>query len=145
MTQKSDTERQEPDIDEMIRTVLDEAESERYAKLGEPSVPCLVLSTFQGRYWWLNSLGGALILLFLILAVFCAVHFFEAETTRDQLLKMGGFFFGLTMVLALKVRTWMEVQRNLIGREIKCLELQVARLHTRLESSCGARPSSSAS
>ena len=135
MTQNADRpERRERDVDEMIRTVLDEAEAERYAKLGEPSVASLVLSTFQGRYWWLNLLGGVFILLFLFLALFSAVRFFEAETTRDQLLAMGSFFFGLTMVLALKVWTWMEMQRNLIGREIKRLELQVAQLTARLES-----------
>ena len=69
---------------------------------------------------------------FVGLSVVCAVQFFNAEGIREMILWAGAFGFSLLAVMANKIWYWMELNKNAIKREIKRLELQIARLAGRL-------------
>ena len=64
-------------------------------------------------------MGGIITLIFLALAVVCAVNFFNAEQDRELLMWAAGFIVCFSAVSMLKVWYWMEMQRNALTREIK--------------------------
>ena len=67
------------------------------------------------------------------LAIFTATSFFDAESTRDQIAWAVGFMYSLIVISGLKAWYWMQMNKNSLTREIKRLELQIARLSSRLD------------
>jgi hypothetical protein len=119
----------EHDIDSLIRETLSREDAEFHARLDEPSVLAQMVGVFGARHRWLNVLGAIFTLVFLALALYCAVRFLAAGVAVPEMLRWGaGLSFCLLAVWALKIWYWMEVQRNSLTREIKRLELQIATL-----------------
>ena len=119
-------------IDDDIRQALsaEDAEAlERYAT--EPSLVQRVLEAFSGRLALLNALA-----LFLGFALFGVGLYsawrFMSESDLAEMLKWGGAtgLAALSMI-ATKLWFWSELRSNAVIREIKRLELQVARLAAR--------------
>jgi len=61
-------------------------------------------------------------------AVVCLVALFAAQTTRGQILLATGFLWAMNAAGLIKAWFWMTIHRNRTLREVKRLELQVARL-----------------
>lgn len=120
------------DLDRLITEALSEKEAELYADLGEPSLIQLVLQLFQTRNRWLVIISMVATLAFTIFGTYCAVQFFQAEETNDLIRWGAYFFFSMISVIANKIWCWTEMQRNVLTREIKRLELQVAHLGERI-------------
>lgn len=115
------------DIDAMIRETLSREEAELDARLAEPPIFAQLVGVFAARHRWLNVLGALFTVVFLGLAVYCAVRFLAPGAGVPEMLRWGaGLFFCVLAVWALKIWYWMELQRNGLAREIKRLELQVA-------------------
>ena len=122
------------ELDDKIRAALRQEDAELFAELGgEQSMFEMVGETFRGRSRWMTVLVYVSLLAFLVLAIFTAVSFFEAESTRDQIAWAVGFVYSMIVISGLKVWYWMQMNRNALTREIKRLELQVARLSSRLD------------
>ena len=68
-----------------------------------------------------------------VFAVVSAVYFFQAEGMREMIAWAAGFGFGLISVTAGRIWFWLLFHRNAVTREIKRVELQVARLSDRLK------------
>ena len=121
------------ELDKRIRAALSREDAEALDDLGgEPSMFTMVLETFRGRHRWFVWLTVFWSLVFLALSIFSAVQFFKTEDARDMLLWGLGFIVCLSVVSMLKIWFWMEMNKNAIMREIKRLELQVARLSGRI-------------
>ena len=121
------------DIDDKIRQALRAEDADLFDEVeGEQSIHQMVMETFRGRQRWLIMLAIAFGFFFMGLAIFCAVQFFDAETTKAMIAWSIGFVFAFSAVTAMKVWYWMELNKNAIKREIKRLELQIARLAGRL-------------
>jgi hypothetical protein len=60
--------------------------------------------------------------------IMSVVRFYSVETTREMVAWATGFVFFCLTVSMLKVWYWMELNKNAVTREIKRLELQLARL-----------------
>ncbi len=117
------------DLNDRIREALRADDDEALAGLAdEPDIFEQVLETFRGRsrIIVLASIGVGVI--FMAMAVVCLVQFFKATEVQSMLAWMTGFGFSLSAVMGMKIWYWMELQKNAITREIKRLELQVARL-----------------
>jgi len=99
----------------------------------EPSVFEMIFETFRGKHWWLSVLTFSWTLVFFVLAVFSAVKFFNVEDPRDTMMWALAFVFCMMAVSMLKMWFWMELNKNAITREIKRLELQIARLANRID------------
>jgi uncharacterized membrane protein YciS (DUF1049 family) len=61
-----------------------------------------------------------------------AIRFFNAETTRDIVVWALAVAVCLSAVWMMKIWYWLELNKNAVTREIKRLELQVARLSARM-------------
>jgi hypothetical protein len=121
------------DLDRKIREALQREDAELAREFeSEPSVFATLAETFRGRNRWLNVWGAVWMLVFLGVGVFAGVQFFQAETTRDQLLWATTTMLCTVITAMIKVWYWMEMQRNALTREVKRLELQVAHLAGRL-------------
>ena len=121
------------DIDRTIRDALRADDDEWMKDFEEPSVHEMLVGVFQGKTRWLAALGFVFTLIFLGLAIFCAVQFFQAETTRAMIAWATGFLFCSLSVSMMKIWYWLQMTRNIMTREIKRFELQLVRLSGRLD------------
>jgi len=122
------------DLDKKIREALRQEDADALKEFdGELSIFEMLTETFRGRHRWLNILGMFWTLIFMGLAIYSAVQFFKVEIQRDMLMWAAAFLFCMSAVSMLKIWYWMEMQKNSVTREIKRLELQIARLAGRLE------------
>ena len=91
------------------------------------------METFRGRHRWLVFLTMFWTMVFMVLGVLSVIRFFRAEEMRDMLMWAAASAFLLSGVSMMKVWYWMELNKNSVTREIKRLELQIARLAGRLK------------
>ena len=118
-------------LDQAIRQALSAEDAEFLARFErEASLHEQVFATFGGRFGPFNVLGGIFGFALFGGFVYCAWQAWHAVETRDLLLWANGAvcaFVGLGMI---KIWFWMELQKNQVLRELKRLELQVARLRS---------------
>lgn len=122
------------DLDKKIREALREEDSELFDEFaGEASIFEMLMETFRGKHRWLVFLTMFWTLVFLVLGVLSVVRFFRAEDVHDTVMWAAASAFFLSGVTMMKVWYWMELNKNAVTREIKRLELQIARLAGRIK------------
>lgn len=121
-------------LDDKIREALSKEDAEVFKDFGDdPSVFEMVMETFRGKYRWLAFVAVFWSIVFMVLGVLAAVKFFQAEATRDMLMWAAACIVCMSAVSMMKVWYWMELNKNALTREIKRLELQIARLAARVK------------
>ena len=121
-------------LDDKIREALQQEDAELFKDAGsEPSIYEMLMETFRGRHRWLVFLTMFWTIVFMVLGVLSVVRFFRADEIRDMLMWAAASAFLLSGVSMMKVWYWMELNKNSVTREIKRLELQIARLAGRLK------------
>jgi hypothetical protein len=119
-------------IDDAIREALSAEDAEFLARFDrEPPAAVQAIGIFRGAYGLLNVAFLAAFLVVGAIGLFAVWKFATLEETR-ALLHWGAIAAFCVAVLAV-IRLWffMELQTSRIVREIKRLELQVARLAAR--------------
>jgi hypothetical protein len=86
------------------------------------------VAVMRGRMRGWVALNWILTLAWGLVAAWAATAFFGAGTTRDWILYSTAFVVSAIAVSMLKIWFWMEMNRHVHTREIKRLELQVARI-----------------
>lgn len=120
------------DLDRKIREALAPDEAELLGPPGDLPVGEQVREMFRGRLRWVSLLvvvGGVAALVLMIASI---VYFFRAESTKEQIAWAGGFGLGLIGVSFSRLWFWLLFHRNAVLREVKRVELQLARLSSRL-------------
>ena len=119
-------------LDQAIRQALSAEDAEFLARF-EKEAPLheQVLGTFTGSWGALNIFGVLLTFAMFGAFVFCVWNLFETSDLRDTVLWSVGVLVTALAVAMLKIWFWMEMQKNQVLREVKRLELQVARLAMR--------------
>lgn len=77
---------------------------------------------------FLLVVGWIKMVIFVVIAVASAIMFFRAPDTREQIAWASLFVLMGTSMGIMAVLSWIELHRLALMREIKRLELQVARL-----------------
>ncbi len=122
------------DLDKKIQEALRNEDAELFEEFSaEPSIFEMLMETFRGRYRWLSVMVVFWSVVFMVLGVLSAIKFFNAEATRDMLLWAAACVICISGVSMMKVWYWMELNKNALTREIKRLELQIARLAARIK------------
>ncbi len=122
------------DLDDKIREELRKEDAELFDEFSEEtSVFEMLIETCRGKRRWLSIFGGILTMIFLVLGVLSAVKFFDAQTTKDMIMWASACILCMSAVSMLKMWYFMEMNKNATTREIKRLELQIARLAGRLK------------
>ena len=120
------------DLDRKIREALGAEDADMLEKYGEQSIHEMLIDSFRGKSRWLVVMTFAATLVFLALTVFSAVQFFRAASDRQMIVWAVAVAFGLLSIGMIKIWYWMELNKNALTREIKRVELQIARLAARL-------------
>jgi hypothetical protein len=89
----------------------------------EPNLAEEVINVFRGRHRWIHGIMVVVTLVFLALAVWASVQFYNAEIVRAQLLWGGLALIAVLMISFVKVWFWLEMHTNRILREVKRVEL----------------------
>ncbi len=122
------------ELDKKIREALRKEDAELFEDFGgEQSMFDMVMETFRGRHRWMAMLGVFWTLVFMVLFILAAIKFFNAEANRDMLMWAAACIVCMSAVSMMKVWYWMELNKNAVTREIKRLELQIARLAARIK------------
>ncbi len=122
------------ELDKKIQEALREEDAELFRDFGDvPSMFEMVMETFRGRHRWLAMLAVVWTLVFMVLFILAAIEFFDAEANRDMLMWAAACIVCMSAVSMMKVWYWMELNKNAVTREIKRLELQIARLAARIK------------
>jgi len=118
------------ELDSKIKEALERQDGldEALADPSEQGLLTMALEIFAGKRRWLNAYAMFLGVVFTAAGIFCMVRFFQSSDVRIMLMWGFGAAGLIFAVAALKLWFWMEMQTNSVLREVKRLELQVARL-----------------
>lgn len=117
------------DLDDKIRDALRREDKDLFDQLGTgPTLSEMLRDVFRGRmrfFVWVTMIYS---LVFFVLAIICAVQFFQADDLRAQICWGVGFGMSMMFVLGLKIWWWMEMSKSAVLRELKRMELHLTRL-----------------
>lgn len=119
-------------LDDDIRSAV-HGDREHLAGAGDEGLIEQVSATFRSRMRFWVALVWVMTLVMTGLCVFAAVMFFRSETTQDWILYATIFMWAAVAVAMLKMWYWMEMNRNTHTREIKRVEIHLAKLAERME------------
>lgn len=115
-------------LDRAIRDALSKEDAEFLAKFEDKNPFDEALSTFSGRWGAMNILAAIMTFAIFGALVYCAWNAFAASDVRATVMWSAGAIWSALAVAMLKMYFWMEMNKNVVLREVKRLELQVARL-----------------
>ena len=96
-----------------------------------------VLSTFKGRNWWASVITLIVGTVFNVI-FFVGLYKFLTNESLDARVYWGVIMLLMAVfIVILKVWTYVQMSRNTLLRELKRVELQVARLSEELENRSG--------
>jgi hypothetical protein len=121
------------ELDRKIREALPPIEAELLGPPDEPSMWKEVKQLFQGKLWWISLVVAVAVAAFTLFMVLSVVYFFQAQTEKEMLAWAGAFGFSLIAVSFSRLWFWLILHRNAVVREVKRVELLVARLSSRLQ------------
>ena len=121
------------EIDDKIKQALADEDAELYAQFAlEPSLLDQGLELLQSRNRWMNALMLIVMPIFLVIGFYSLWRFFAAQEVKELFVWAMGFATPMAGISMMKIWAWMQMEKNNTVREIKRLELQVARLTQRL-------------
>jgi Family of unknown function (DUF6768) len=118
------------ELDDKIRAALAAEEAEFSPRAVEPPLLEQVIDTFRGRSRWLVTLVFVMITVWTAAAVVTGYEFFQADGERAMLAWAAGFGVSIVAIAMLKIWYWMELAKFAVLREVKRVELRIARLKT---------------
>ncbi|NNE58830.1 MAG: hypothetical protein HKN36_12050 [Hellea sp.] len=116
------------DIDLEIKKALSDEDQALVSHFEELGLFSYFKSLFRGKDAWVTILSIFFGIILQILFFYSAYKFFVTTDTNLKILWGGGAWFSAMMVAFMKVWFWMRMESNRVIREIKRVELQVARL-----------------
>jgi hypothetical protein len=119
-------------IDRAIRDALSKEDAEFLARFENDNPISEALGTFTGRWGAMNLLAA--LMSFAVFGVFayCAWNAFNASDVRVTVMWSAGAIWASLAVAMLKIYFFMEMNKNVVLREVKRLELQIARAAARV-------------
>jgi len=120
------------EIDDAIRAAMSAEDAdmlERYRS--DQTLTAQVLGTLGGEFRWLNRGGWIAGFVLFGLGAACAWRFVRSDDLQAMILWGAGLALATVGLAMIKVWFWMELHHNRTMRELKRLELQIARLAAR--------------
>ena len=115
-------------LDQRIKEALEAEDRDLMEQLGEQGLWGQFGGLFQGRMAWITVVTILAGLFFTVVGFYAAWKFATVEDTNTMLRWAGIAWFGLTAQMMIKLWSWMRMETNRTLREIKRVELQMARL-----------------
>lgn len=119
-------------LDQAIRQALSAEDAEFLAKFEKEQSPFNeAMNTFSGKWGAMNVFAALVTFAMFGATLYCAWNMLQTADVRATLLWGVGVVVTMLAVAMLKMYFWMEMNKNVTLREVKRLELQVARLAAR--------------
>lgn len=118
-------------LDQAIRQALSAEDAEFLARFEAETPVREALGTFSGQWGGLNIFAAIITFAMFGVFVWCAWNAFNVADLRHTVLWSMGAAIAMLAVAMLKMYFWMEMNKNVVLREVKRLELQIARSTTR--------------
>jgi hypothetical protein len=116
-------------IDDEIREALSAEDARLLEEFDEePSLVELTIKSMTSRFRLTNVMGAVVMVIFMVLGLFSVWQFFQATELKALISWSLSIMFCVTTIGLMKIWYWMLIIRYDATREIKRLELQVARL-----------------
>jgi hypothetical protein len=118
-------------IDSAIRDALSKEDAEFLARFDDSNPISEALGTFSGRWGAMNIFAALMSFALFGVFVYCGWNALTAADARTAVIWSTGAIWTSLAVAMLKIYFFMEMNKNVVLREVKRLELQVARLAAR--------------
>lgn len=118
-------------IDQAIRQALSAEDTAFLARFEQQSPLHEALGIFSGKWGVMNRFAVLVTFAMFGAAIYCALNAFNVIEMRETVLWSAGALLAMLAVAMLKMYFWMEMNKNATLREVKRLELQIARLVSR--------------
>ena len=115
------------DLDRRIEEVLSAEDKALYDSLGEQNVFAQWFSVYDGKMRWIAVFATVITFVLFFAAVYCGWRFFAADAALDAARWGAGAIMLMVMVGFLKLWFWLRMESNRVLREVKRVELQIAR------------------
>ncbi len=116
-------------LDQAVRDALSKEDAEFLARFEDHSTPVdEVLDTFRSRWGAMNLFAAIITFGVFGVFVYCVWNMFTVTDVRETVIWTAGALWAAIAVAMLKMYFWMEMNKNVVLREVKRLELQIARL-----------------
>lgn len=115
-------------LDDRIKEALESEDRVLMEQLGEQGLLGQFSGLFQGRMAWITVVTLLAGIVLTVIGFYAAWKFATVEDTNTMLRWAGIAWFGLTAQMMIKQWSWMRMETNRTLREVKRLELQMARL-----------------
>ena len=119
------------DLDRQIEEALDSEDKKLLKEFGEQGLLAQSFSVFQGKQGWIAGVAAVMGFVISAAAVFSAWKFFNASDAVEATQWGVGAWLLMTMVGFMKLWFWMRMESNRVIREVKRVELQLARMQTK--------------
>ncbi len=118
-------------LDNAIRDALSKEDAEFLARFEQEGPIGEVFGTFKGAWGAMNIFAAFVTFALFGVFLYCLSQMFAAAEMRVVVLWSVGAVVSMLGVSMLKMYFWMEMNKNVMLREVKRLELQIARLASR--------------
>jgi hypothetical protein len=115
-------------LDDAIREALSKEDAEFLNRFGtEPGSFQQIFAVFRGPFAWLTAAFMVVLVPLLAFCLYAGWRFYASGDVREMLLWGAGALAALLIAIVIRIWFFLEIQTNRVVREIKRLELQLAR------------------
>lgn len=118
-------------LDRTIRDALSKEDAAFLARFEQESPIQEALGTFRGKWGAMNIFAAIITFAMFGAFVYCVWQMVATSDVRATVIWGVGALWTALAVAMLKMYFWMEMNKNAMLREVKRLELQVARFASR--------------
>jgi hypothetical protein len=116
------------DLDRKIEAALNAEDRALLEQFGEQHLLAQAFSVFTGKQGWIALVATFMSFVLFIGMIYCSWNFFNAGETLEAARWGAGAMTLIIMTGFLKIWFWMRMESNRVLREVKRLELQMARM-----------------
>lgn len=118
------------DLDRMIEDALNAEDRAILDRYGEQGMFAQMAGLFQGKLAFWSVLTVIAQMAMFAVALYAGAKFLGTQDPQMMVRWAALAWFGATGTIVIKTWFWMQMQANRILREVKRVELQVARLNS---------------
>lgn len=116
------------DLDRKIEAALNAEDRALLEQFGEQHLIAQAFSVFTGKQGWIALVATVMTFVIFAAAVYCGWKFYNAAEALEATRWGAGAILLMIMTGFLKIWFWMRMESNRVLREVKRLELQMARM-----------------
>lgn len=119
------------ELDRQIEEALDAEDRALYEELGEQGLFGQFVSAYKGKMGWVSVATTFVGFILVVVFFYAAWKFFTLDDIEARVTWGAIGWYTAIMVAFMKVWFWMRMESNRVLREIKRIELQLARLQAK--------------